>query len=235
MAGDARFLLRDKRQAPACPELITRELVNDLGIVDAVVAHADFDGCVAAAKFLRGGEPPYPEADEDARAIDAPGHGFACLIRGERLALALYRAQATRSFRKQSRLLLAIGDALVTGHEPGELSDELDQLSDERRRRLKELEVIVEQAEQAHADVLVLRAPPAISTTDRIALLRMLELRAKVAIVVESHRVTAATFHDDDFDLASLAGLNGGRGFAWGQTGLTELIPEIVELCEGQR
>jgi hypothetical protein len=55
VAADPRFLLVDKRIAPACPELVTPEVVASCGEVARVIAHADFDGMVAAAKFLRGG------------------------------------------------------------------------------------------------------------------------------------------------------------------------------------
>src|SRR5919199_2598707 len=87
--GDPRFVLVPNRDAHACPELVTRELVERAGAVDAIVAHADFDGLLSAVKFLRKGEPPWPEADEDARAADSPGRGHAMSSFGRLLLEAL--------------------------------------------------------------------------------------------------------------------------------------------------
>lgn len=68
--GDPRFVLATKAQHGACPEMITPALVARVGPVDTVVCHGDVDGLMAAAKWLRGGVASYPEADDDARAID---------------------------------------------------------------------------------------------------------------------------------------------------------------------
>lgn len=68
--GDSRFCLATKSEHPACPEMITPELVQRIGAIDTIVCHIDFDGLCAAAKWLRGGTEPYPNADADARAID---------------------------------------------------------------------------------------------------------------------------------------------------------------------
>jgi hypothetical protein len=69
-ANDPRFVLATKAQHGACPEMITPELVRRVGPVDTVVCHGDVDGLMAAAKWIRGGVSAYPEADDDARAID---------------------------------------------------------------------------------------------------------------------------------------------------------------------
>src|SRR5438067_12806591 len=70
---DPRFVLVPNRIAHACPELVTPEVVRQAGHVDVIVAHADLDGLLSAVKFLRGGSPTCPEADENARAADSPG------------------------------------------------------------------------------------------------------------------------------------------------------------------
>src|SRR2546430_10046333 len=67
--NDPRFVLVPNREAHACPELVTADLVARTGPVDQVVAHADLDGLLSAVKVLRKGGPPSPEADEDARAV----------------------------------------------------------------------------------------------------------------------------------------------------------------------
>jgi len=70
-SSDSRFILSSRKEHPAVPEMITPELVQSSGQVDAIVTHGDFDGIMAAAKWLLKGEEPYPGADADARAIDS--------------------------------------------------------------------------------------------------------------------------------------------------------------------
>lgn len=69
--NDPRFILVSRQHHPAIPEIITPELVEKIGPVDTIVAHGDFDGIMAAAKWILGGQEPYPGADEDARAADS--------------------------------------------------------------------------------------------------------------------------------------------------------------------
>src|ERR1700704_2579036 len=92
--NDARFVLVPNQVAHACPELVTPEVVKRAGKVDAVVAHADLDGLLSAVKFLRGGVPPWPEADEDARAADSPGRGHSFSPRARLISAALDYAQS---------------------------------------------------------------------------------------------------------------------------------------------
>jgi hypothetical protein len=49
-ADDPRFVLRTKAQHGACPEMITREMVERVGAIDTICCHTDFDGLCAAAK-----------------------------------------------------------------------------------------------------------------------------------------------------------------------------------------
>src|SRR5271167_2328718 len=68
--ADPRFILATKAEHGACPEMVTPAIVERIGPVDTIVCHTDFDGLCSAAKWMRGGEEPYPGADDDARAID---------------------------------------------------------------------------------------------------------------------------------------------------------------------
>ncbi len=70
-ANDPRFILASRKEHLAVPEMITPGLVAQVGQVDTIVAHGDFDGVMAAAKWLLGGEEPYSGADADARAADS--------------------------------------------------------------------------------------------------------------------------------------------------------------------
>lgn len=227
---DPRFILVDKRAAPACPELIDEALVQRLGEIDTILAHGDFDGCIAAAKFLRRGIEVYPGADADARAIDAPGRGFSCSEGGLRLAHALDQAKSWRQPGAYIGLLGRMAEALVTGAEPADLTEDLDTLAAAQRLRLTEIEPLVEEATRPHADILVLRASIELSSSDRKALLCRLEEHARVAVIQTGRWVTAATFEDERFDLSELPGLEGSRGLAWGRMTVDRLVRELITL-----
>src|SRR3954463_11895696 len=126
---DPRFLLVPNRVAHACPELITPDLVRRAGPVDVVVAHADFDGLLSAVKFLRGGKPPWPEADEDARAADSPGRGHASSPRARLLSDALDHAAAELRTSQREALRQQIVEALAKGAMPAPLQQRIEKLA----------------------------------------------------------------------------------------------------------
>lgn len=228
--GDPRFLLVDKEAAPACPQLVTPELVEEIGPVEHVIAHLDFDGMLSAAKFLRGGIPPYPEADEDGRAIDAPGRGFVCSERGLRLALAMERSgDAYRS--KHEGFAIELVDSLVTGEEPPALAERIDKLAGQARKRQQELRGLVDQAERDHPRILILRLPKTISASDKKNLLRELEENATVALIEEPSALTAATY-DGRLRLTQVRGLHGTDGLAWGKARYEDVREQLVEMVE---
>lgn len=230
--SDPRFVLVEKLRAPACPELITKELVERIGPVEHVLAHADFDGCVAAAKWLRGGVAPYPESDEDARAIDAPGHAFVCSELGRRLNLAMDQKHV-ESPSAYPAFLVEIAAALVDGAVfPPELDRRIGALAEQQTRRLAEIEPLANLAKRPHPRVLALRFDHVISNADKKTLLRRLEDDALVAVIEEPKGIVLATFRDDLLDLSLLPGLKGGRGFAWGEARLEPLLPHLARLIE---
>ena len=63
-AHDPRFVLATKAEHGACPEMVTPELVRQTGPIDCICTHVDLDGLYAAAKWIIGGEEPYPGADD---------------------------------------------------------------------------------------------------------------------------------------------------------------------------
>ena len=105
---DSRFLLVPNNIAHACPELITAHIVEEeiarSGRVDVVMAHCDFDGALAAVKWIKGGHEPWPGADEDARYVDSPGRGHTITERGLRMSRAM--GQAAQSYSRSERLKL---------------------------------------------------------------------------------------------------------------------------------
>jgi hypothetical protein len=224
-ASDPRFVLVPKTIARACPELVRPELVQAAQPVEYLYAHADFDGCVAAATFLRGGEPPYPEAEEDARWADAPGRGFQVSPKGKRLALAMDEASVSMKTAAGFDLLFRIVRSLVSGEEPPSLQEELSRLVQGLARRQERLrDQYLEHTTRPHPDVLLLELPRSVDRSDKKFLLREMEARAAVAIVREKDHMTVATFHDEDFDLRRVPGLLGQRGFAWGRTSLDAIL-----------
>src|SRR5207237_6327524 len=110
---DGRVVLVRHRDAHACPELVTEELVARTGPVDEVVAHADLDGLLSAVKFLREGRPPWPEADEDARAVDSPGRGHSLSERARVYVSALDEAAATLRSKQREAFRQDLVAALV--------------------------------------------------------------------------------------------------------------------------
>jgi hypothetical protein len=227
---DSRFVLVPRSQAPACPELVSPALVRELGPIDELFAHADFDGCVTAAKYLKGGISPYEQADEDARAIDSPGQGYRCSDRGLRLARAMDQLRDGDPDRYLC-LLNGIVDSLVTGEEPERLSAEIDELVRQRMEHEQRLQPMADQAVYLHEAVLVLRVDKKLPSADRKLLLRLLEQRALVGIVREPKWTTAATFQAG-LDLGSVPGLRGLAGYAGGEARPEDVLQDIVELIE---
>jgi len=225
---DPRFLLVDKESAPACPELVHPGLVEEIGEVDHVFAHADFDGLLTAVKFLRKGVPAYEGADEDARAIDAPGRGFVCSDRGLRLADAIDQSRDAHP-KSHQRFLLALTEALVRGVEPPALAARIDALAGEARERAARLLLLLDRARRDHPEILVLGLDRMLSPSDKKRLLVRLEERARVAVIEEPHAVTVATF-DPRIRLTRHPLLHGTDGLAWGKARYHEIREGLISL-----
>jgi hypothetical protein len=214
---DPRFVLVPNRIAHACPELVTPEVVSRAGPVDVVVAHADFDGLLSAVKFLRGGAPPWPEADEDARAADSPGRGHAYSPRARRISDALEHAAAELRSAQRDSLRQQLVEALVKGETPPALQKRIDDLARAHEDALAPVDALAAQAREEARGVLVARVAKALPRPVKKALLSRLEERAPIGVVVEGRAVTAATFRDD-IDLSACDELASGRSdYRFGQ------------------
>jgi hypothetical protein len=214
---DPRFLLVPNRVAHACPELVTPDVVRRAGPVDVVVAHADLDGLLSAVKFLRGGEPPWPEADEDARAADSPGRGHALSARAAQLSEALDHATSELRSAQRESLRQQLVQALVTGEMPKALQRRVEDLAREHEEALAPVAGLAAQAREEARGVLVVRVPKALARPVKKALLSRLEERAPVGVVIEGRAVTAATFRDG-LDLSLCDELPAGRSdYRFGQ------------------
>ena len=214
---DPRFVLVPNRIAHACPELVTPEVVSRAGPVDVVVAHADFDGLLSAVKFLRGGAPPWPEADEDARAADSPGRGHAYSPRARRISDALEHAAAELRSAQRDSLRQQLVEALVQGEIAPALQKRIDDLARAHEEALAPVDALAAQAREEARGVLVTRVAKALPRPVKKALLSHLEERAPIGVVVEGRAVTAATFRDD-IDLSACDELAAGRSdYRFGQ------------------
>jgi hypothetical protein len=232
---DPRFLLVPNQQAHACPELVTPEVVARAGAVDVVVAHADLDGLLSAVKFLRGGTPPWPEADEDARAADSPGRGHALSPQARLLSDALDHAAAELRSAPRETLRQQIVQALATGTMPPALQQRIEKLARAHQEALEPVSSLAEQAKEEAQGVLVARVPKALPRPVKKALLSRLEERAPVGVVVEGRAVTAATFRD--LDLAQVDELGAGRSdyrFAHAEDGGRRIVVRLGELVRAE-
>ncbi len=216
--NDPRFVLVPNRVAHACPELVTEPLMQDIGPIEVVVAHHDFDGLVSAVKVLRRGRAPWDEADEDARAVDSPGRGhtlssFGALVSDamDEATVALERPAALALNDRLARGLAADGDRLDMV-----LVDELRALADRAAVAVDDARRLVDRCGALEAPgVFVVRVPVKQDNRMRRHVLMLAEARACVGALYEPDPqggawLTAATF-DERCDLEDVAGFEGGR------------------------
>lgn len=213
--GDPRFVLVPNREAHACPELVTREVAARAGPIGQVVVHGDFDGLLTAVKLLRGGEAPYPEADEDARAVDSPGRGHALSERGRRIAFAVDEAVASFTSGARRDFLTSVLWSLVEGGEPGDLPGRIDQAAAAALAAQDHaIELARDHGKEELPGLYVVRLPGRRTGRTRKGMLRFAEEHAAVGVVVETEGkntwVTAATY-DERLDLSAIDLLDGGR------------------------
>ena len=242
---DPRFVLVPSKIAHACPELITPALVTATGPVDDVVAHADFDGCLSAVKWLCGGREPYAGADEDARAVDSPGRGHALSECGARYAYALDEASARFERAEELRFLNAVARSLFAGTSDIALDEEIDTLGKAARTAEIDARALAMTNGKAEAPgVFVVRLDHKPDNRTRRTLLLTAEEHALVGALFEPDPsggswLIAATF-DEVLDLAEVEGFEGGRSdyrFARAHGDGTELVQALsryVQRAKGE-
>lgn len=198
-AGDPRFVLSTKAENPACPQMVTPERVAAAGKVDTICCHVDFDGLCAAAKWIRGGEEPYPGADADARAIDTrmgePGP------RGTMIDRALRARPRDDGLKGLVIRQLVTGDASLW--EPiVEAAKTFEAMESEAHRLASGYEV--------YGDVAVADARIRRGAYDKTLLLLLGQDKARIAVVHDETTVTCAARFDSGVNLLTLFGLEGG-------------------------
>ena len=208
-ARDPRFVLATKAQHPACPEMVTPELVARVGRVDTIVCHTDFDGLCAAAKWIREGIEPYAGADADARAIDTR-IGTPSAV-GERFDRAL------RGRPHDEGLFGLIVRHLANGLSDAGLWAPIDRAAEEYVAQEEEARVLAKSFVRLQASphgVAFVDVTDAVGTRrrsyDKTLLLLLGQERETIAVVVDRDNVSlAAPFHSG-VDFLKLLGLSGG-------------------------
>lgn len=235
---DPRFVLVSSRIAHACPELVTPEVVQRAGPVSHVLAHHDFDGLMSAVCFMRGGEPPYDEALEDARASDSPGRGHVMSARGRRLVEAMSEAGAVLDEAAFQAFYVALAKSLVDGHEEPSLTRQIDRFAQEAEQvHVRAANLAATRSVEAPG-VCVLRIDAQLDRRMRREVLVLLQADAAIGLVLEGtpkrYWATAATYHDA-ISLEGVAELDRGRhDFRFGPTKQADaLIRTLSDLARG--
>jgi len=199
-AGDARFVLANKAQHGACPEMVTPELVKRIGPVDTVAVHVDLDGLYAGAKWVLGGIEPYAGADADARAIDTRrGKPGPIAERIDRALRARFRDETLK--HRILQYLLARTQAPHHFKEIDAAARLVDPLLEQAQRLSEHYRV---DGGVAYLDVKS-GAP-----YDKTELLLLGQERALVAVVRDSGSLSIAANFDSGLDFVKLFALGGG-------------------------
>ncbi len=206
--ADPRFVLATKAEHGACPEMVTKDLVHRIGPCDTIVCHTDFDGLCSAAKWIRGGDLPYPEADDDARAIDTRtgtptsiGQRFDRAIRGRSRDLALLGLIVRH---------LATGLSDVTLWQPIDQAGSAFVPLEQAARMLAARYRVLQTIGKPWKSVAFVDVTERSEAYDRTLLLLLGQERAHVAVVVDHETLTLAARYDSGINFLELLELSGG-------------------------
>lgn len=201
-AGDPRFILATKAEHGACPEMISRELVQRVPAPDTIVCHRDFDGLASAAKWLRGGDEPYPGCDEDARAIDT------CTTEPSAVGRRLERALRARP--RDDALAAQVLAVLLAGGSDAAAWSPIDAAGAELGPLEQRARALAEGYRAVGPELVLVDVTGQPDAYDKTLLLLMGQRRARTAAVVDGDTVTFAAAFDSGVDLVATFGLSGG-------------------------
>ena len=222
-ADDPRFVLHTKAEHGACPEIITPAMVERTGPVDTVCCHVDFDGLCAAAKWIRGGNEPYPGADADAHAIDTR--------LGEPSERAAVMDRALRGHPRDDAMRGMMVRYLAEGAQDRALFQQLKDKSsafvakENEAKRLSGRYVI-------EGDVAICDARVRNGFYDKTHLLLLGQERAPISLVHDESTVTVAARFDSGIDLLALLGLEGGMPTRVSVA--AKKLPEVLTALRGR-
>ncbi|MDI3282379.1 hypothetical protein [Polyangium sp. 15x6] len=199
---DARFVLSTKAEHGACPEMITPEIVARAGRIDTLVCHVDFDGLASGAKWLRGGEEPYPGCDADARAIDTrigtPG------------PIAQRIDRALRARPRDHALFGLIVRHLSTGLSDASLWQPIDAAGAELAPLEAESRRLAKSFARIEPGIVIVDATTRKGPYDKTLLLLVGQERASVSAVIDGDNVTFAAAFDSGINFLEKFGISGG-------------------------
>jgi len=201
-ANDPRFLLTRKSEHGACPELIDSALVSRVGAIDTICCHNDFDGLASAAKWIRGGNEPYPGCDDDARAIDTR------LGVPSPAAVSMDRALRARP-RDRAQLGLIVRH-LVYGLEDDGLRREIEKAALELEPIERETERLAKGYSRIGGGVAAIDITGNRATIDKTLLLLLGQNLEPVSLVVDRDTVNVAARFNSGINFLQLFGLSGG-------------------------
>ncbi len=197
---DPRFVLATKAQHGACPEMVTPAVVAAAGPIDTIAMHVDLDGLYSGAKWLLGGEEPYPGADDDARAVDTR--------RGEPSAIGARIDRALRAKFRDTNLKHRIIDYLRlrtrAPHHWEEIETAarlIDPMLDEAKRQAERYRI------DGHVAFVKVHGGTAYDKTE---LLLLGQQRAQVAVVQDNGSLAIAADFESGLDFVKLLDLGGG-------------------------
>jgi hypothetical protein len=199
-ADDPRFVLANKAQHGACPEMVTPELVKRIGPADTIAVHVDLDGLYAGAKWVLGGLEPYEGADADARAVDTR--------RGTPGPIAVRIDRALRARFRDETLKHRILQYLIARTRAPHHFEEIDAAA-----RL--VDPLLEQAQRLAAhyriegDVAYLEVTSG-TPYDKTELLLLGQQRARIAVVRDAGSLSIAADFESGFNFVKLFNLGGG-------------------------
>lgn len=200
-ARDPRFVLSTKAEHGACPEMVTPELVRQVGPIDCICTHVDLDGLYAAAKWQLGGEEPYKGADDDARAVDTRV--------GTVGPIATKIDRALRAKFRDDQLKRAVIAYLVGGLKAGTQEELIREAAAEFDRR----DVVTQKLAQQYTlrgRVAVVDTAGHAGAFDKTDLLLAGQAKAPVSIVRDSGMLTIAAAFSSGWDFVALFELGGG-------------------------
>ncbi len=199
--SDPRFVLCNKADHGACPEMIDPALVADTGPIDTIVTHFDLDGLYAAAKWMKGGIEPYPGADDDARAVDTRIGEVG--PEAQRIDMAL-RAHWTDDTLKRR-----VVHYLVRGLPPGIERDAIEAAAADFRRMAEQAAALAE-GYVVERGIAFLEVRGSTPPYDKTELLLLGQQKAEVAVVLEAGNATIAAPFESGLDFVELLEIGGG-------------------------
>ncbi len=215
--SDSRFVLATKAEHGACPEMVTPEVIGQLGEADTILCHTDFDGLASAAKWILGGKEPYPGCDQDAHAVDTR--------LGEPSETGKMFDRALRARPRDESLFRDVVGLLVVGLRDEatrarltRIAEEMIPIEKETRRAARAYRRF---SRRTGGGVALVDVAHGFGRLDKTSLLLLGQQLEQISIVVDEHNVTMAAAFDSGVNFLQLLGLDGG-------------MPTRVSLSRGQ-